>query len=73
MKHPEVIVLISCMAFLTSCESTDRAGQSKRAEKREMANRQAAQQQGRQDEAQQNLENAQRNVVNRDGNPMRGN
>lgn len=76
MKHLPLIGLVACAGLFAGCESTDTAGNSDRAEKRERANRLAAQQeqaQHPQDEAQQNLWNAQRNVVNRDGNPMRGN
>jgi heat shock protein HslJ len=72
MKHLQLIGLIACAAFATGCESTDTAGNSGRAEQREHARRLAAeQQQGSQDESQQNLQNAQRNTINRDGNPMR--
>lgn len=61
---------MTCVGLLAGCESTDMKADN-RAEKRELANRQAAQQQTPQDEAQQNLLSAQRNVLNRDGNPMR--
>jgi hypothetical protein len=73
MNYPEMVSLVVCAVFVTSCESTDTVG-SNRAEKRELANRAAAQQQQTQvDESQQNLSNAQKNTLNQDGNPMRGN
>ncbi len=55
----------------------DTAGNSNGAEQRALARKRAAQAEEAEhtphDEAQQNLWNAQQTVVNRDGNPMRGN
>ena len=75
MKHVPFMNLIACAALFAGCESTDMANGSKQSgtqeAKRLAALREERQQQAHQDEEQQNLWNAQGNVVNRDGNPNR--
>ena len=70
MKHLQLIGLIACTAVLADCESTDTASGGNQESKRLAALRQQRQNE-RQDEAQQNLWNAQENILNRDGNPVR--
>jgi hypothetical protein len=71
MNYPVVISLVACAVLVTGCASTDEEN-SNRAERHERVRRAAAQQeQAQQDEGQQNLESAQRNTINRDGNAMR--
>ena len=70
MKHLQLIGLIACTAVLAGCESTDTAGRGNQESKQLAALRQQRQNE-RQDEAQQNLWNAQENILNRDGNPVR--
>jgi hypothetical protein len=70
MKHLRLITSLVCLGLLAACESNDK-NELGRAEKREMAKRQAAQQrqaESPQDEAQQNLLRAQQNMINRDSN-----
>ena len=62
-----IISLVAATALTTACQTQD----SGRAEQRERAARAAAQAQAAPDESQQNLQQAQRNVVNRDGNAGR--
>ena len=77
MKYLRIFGWMACAGLLVSCESMDTADHSSGAEQRALARKQAAQAaeaaHTSQDEATQNLWNAQHNVVNRDGNPMRGN
>jgi hypothetical protein len=73
MKHLRLIALLVATGCVVACESTDESGLG-RAEKREMAKRQAARErqlESPQDEAQQNLRRAQQTMLNRDSNPMR--
>jgi len=77
MKPLQLSGLLVCAAFFVSCAETETASNSRGPGKSERAKRLAAQQQQSQheqpDEAQQNLWNAQRNVMNRDGSvPFRG-
>ena len=76
MKHLRLIGSVACAGLLASCESTEMAGNAA-GEQRALARQRAAQAEAAEhtphDEAQQNLWSAQQNVVNRDGNPMRGN
>ena len=74
MKHLRLTTLLLSTALLLACETNDQAGGAGRAEKREMAKRQAvAQRQAEspQDESQQNLYRAQQTMLNRDGNSTR--
>jgi hypothetical protein len=75
MKQLQVIGLIACVAFLASCASDETASNTNRKGRAEQTQRriaeQQATQQGQVDEGQQNLWNAQRDTLNRDGNPMR--
>jgi outer membrane PBP1 activator LpoA protein len=74
MKHLRLLSLLVCAGLLAACETNDNAGGPGRAEKREMAKRQAAQQRQQespQDEAQQNLWRTQQNMLNRDSNSTR--
>jgi hypothetical protein len=74
MKDLQFIALIACAAFLVSCESIDTAGNPNGRENQEAKRLAAVQQQSQQpppDEAQQNLWNAQQDILNRDGNPVR--
>ena len=77
MKHRRLIGWVACAGLLAGCESTDMAGNSNGAEQRSLARKRAAQAEAAEhtphDEAQQNLWSAQQNLLNRDGNPMRGN
>ncbi len=74
MKHLQFIALIACAAFFVSCETTDMAGNPSGGANQESKRLAAVQQQRQQpppDEAQQNLWNAQQDILNRDGNPVR--
>ena len=71
MKHLQLIGLIACTAVLAGCESTDTAGGGGNQESKRLAALRQQRQNERQDEAQQNLWNAQENILNRDGNPVR--
>lgn len=69
MKLFPFIGLIACAALFASCESTETAGTASsggRQEAKRLAALQQQQQQPPQDEAQQNLENAQQDNMNRD-------
>jgi hypothetical protein len=68
MKPFLIISLVAATALTTGCQSQDSGG---RAEERERAARAAAQGQETPDQSQQNLQRAQQNVVNRDGNASR--
>jgi hypothetical protein len=74
MKHLRLVVWAVCAGLIAGCESTDMAGNSNAAEQRALARQRAAQAEAAEhtpkDEAQQNLWQAQHDVVNRDGNPM---
>lgn len=75
MKHIRFMTSVACVTAFVGCESTDMANGSHpsgtQESKRLAALRQEQQQAAHQDEAQQNLWNAQGNLVNRDGNPNR--
>jgi hypothetical protein len=75
MKHVQFMSLIACAALFASCESTETANGTRpggtQETKRLAALREERQQQAHMDEGQQNLWNAQGNIVNRDGNPNR--
>jgi hypothetical protein len=71
MKQFFMISLVAAAALTTGCQSQSNAQNPGRAEQRETAARAAAAQQGSQDQSQQNLIQAQQNVVNRDGNASR--
>jgi hypothetical protein len=68
MKPFFIISLVAAITITTGCQTQDSGG---RAEQRERAARAAARAQGTPDESQQNLQRAQQNVVNRDGNASR--
>ena len=76
MKYLRLVGWVACAGLIAGCESTETAGNSNAAEQRALARKRAAQAEAAEhtprDEAQQNLWNAQHNVVNRDGNPMLG-
>jgi hypothetical protein len=77
MKPLQLSGLLACAAFFVSCAETEMASNNNGTGRSEQSKRLAAQQQQSQheqpDEAQQNLWNAQRNVMNRDGSvPFRG-
>jgi hypothetical protein len=77
MKPLQLSGLLVCAAFIVSCAETEMASNNNGTGRSEQAKRLAAPQQQSQheqpDEAQQNLWNAQRNVMNRDGSvPFRG-
>ncbi len=76
MKSLRLIGWLTCVGLLAGCENLDTAQNSAAADQRALAHKRAAQaaaaEHSPQDEAQQNLYDAQHNVVNRDGNPMRG-
>lgn len=75
MKHVQLLGLIACATFFAGCESTEMANGANscgtQETKRLAALRAQQQGQSQQNEAQQNLWNAQGNIVNRDGNPNR--
>ena len=69
MKYLQLISLVAAGTLLTACAGDEQIG---RTGQREQENRRVAQQRlGQTDEGQENLQNAQRDIVNRDGNPMR--
>jgi hypothetical protein len=69
MKHLQMMGLMASAALLVGCANDEQIG---RTGQKEQANRRVAQQQlGQVNETQDNLQNAQRDLVNRDGNPMR--
>lgn len=68
MKYLQFLSLVAALALSVGCASDEQMG---RTGQREQANREAAKQNLPSTE-QQNLQNAQRDVVNRDGNPARG-
>lgn len=70
MKQLQLIGLIACGAFLVGCESTQTAGMGNQERKR-LAAVQQQEQQPQPDEAEQNLQNAQQDILNRDSNPAR--
>jgi hypothetical protein len=70
MKHLQFIGLIACATFFASCESTDTAGRGTQESKR-LAALQRQRQHEQPDEAQQNLWNAQQDIMNQDGNAAR--
>jgi hypothetical protein len=70
MKHLQLIGLIACAIFFASCETTNTADRGNQEAKRLAALHQRSEQ-SPPDEAQQNLWNAQENIMNRDGNPAR--
>jgi hypothetical protein len=77
MKHVHLLALIAGTSLLVSCADTPTARNTHRTERSEESERVTAEQShsdqhGTPDEGQQNLWNAQRNVMNRDGNPVRG-
>jgi hypothetical protein len=67
MKHLQLIGLIVCAGLFASCESTDTAGRGNQESKR-LAALERQRQHEQPDEAQQNLWNAQQDIMNRDGN-----
>jgi hypothetical protein len=71
MKHLQLIGLIGCAIFFVGCESTQTAGRGTQEAKRLAAVQQERQRQAQTDEAQQNLWNAQQDIINRDGNASR--
>jgi hypothetical protein len=68
MKPFFIISLVAATALTTGCQSQDSGG---RAEQRERAARAAGQAQETPDQSQQNLQRAQQDVVNRNGNASR--
>jgi hypothetical protein len=70
MKRLQLITMIACLAFVVGCESTDTTGTGNQERKRLAAVQQQAQQ-AQPDESEQNLWNAQQDILNRDGNPAR--
>jgi hypothetical protein len=73
MKHLRLVGWVACAGLIAGCESTDTTGT---AEQRALARQRAAQANAAQytprDEAQQNLYNAQHNVIHRDGSVLAG-
>ncbi len=67
MKQFFVMSLVAATALTAGCESQNNAQNPGSAEQRAMAARAASQQQSG-DESQQNLRQAQQDVINRDGN-----
>jgi hypothetical protein len=72
MKYLQLIGLIACAASLVGCETTQTAGQGNAEEKRLAALEQRRQTESQMDESEKNLWNAQRDVLNRDGDASRG-
>lgn len=70
MNYLQWICLIICAPILTSCESTQTAGQGNQERKHLVAMQQWNQQRAA-DESEQNLWSAQESTINMDGNPMR--
>jgi hypothetical protein len=70
MKYLQWICLIICASILTSCESTQTAGDGNQ-ERKHLAAMREQNEQPQLDESEQNLWNAQQNTINMDGNPMR--
>ena len=67
MKHLQLIGLIACAIFFANCESTNTTGKGNQEAKR-LAALQQQNEQPQPDEAQQNLWNAQHDILTRDGN-----
>jgi hypothetical protein len=68
MKHSQLVSLIAGAALVVGCESTQTAGEGTQEQKRLAAlQEQRSQQQG--DESEQNLQNAQADLINRGTNP----
>jgi hypothetical protein len=70
MKRLQLIPMIVCLALVVGCESTDTTGTGNQERKRLAAVQQQAQQ-PQPDESEQNLWNAQQDILNRDSNPAR--
>ena len=70
MKYLQLIGLIACAIFFGGCESTQTAGRGNQESKR-LAALQRQRQHEQPDEAQQNLWNAQQDIMNQDGNASR--
>ena len=70
MKRLQLIGVIACGAFLVGCESTQTTGTGNQERKR-LAAVQQQEQQSQTDESEQNLWNAQQDILNRDSNPAR--
>jgi hypothetical protein len=70
MKRLQLIPMIVCLALVVGCESTDTTGMGNQERKRLAAVQQQAQQ-PQPDESEQNLWNAQQDILNRDSNPAR--
>ena len=68
MKHLQCVGLIASLALIAACETTQTAGAGNQERKR-LAALQQQQQQAQPDESEQNLSNAQRDIMNRDSNP----
>jgi hypothetical protein len=74
MKHVQMIGLIACVGFFAGCESAGTASNTNARGTQESKRLAALQQQRRQaqpDEAEQNLWNAQQDLMNQDGNAAR--
>jgi len=70
MKARSFVALLGCAVLLVGCETTDTAQGGNQEAKRRAAMEQQKQQSSL-DEAQTNLKDAQNDLINRDGNPMR--
>jgi len=70
MKARSFLTLLGCAVLLVGCETTDTAQGGNQEAKRRAAMEQQKQQSSL-DEAQTNLRDAQNDLINRDGNPMR--
>ena len=70
MKARSFVALLGCAVLLVGCETTDTAQGGNQEAKRRAAMEQQKQQSSL-DEAQTNLRDAQNDLINRDGNPMR--
>jgi hypothetical protein len=70
MKHLQLIGLIACLVFVIGCETTGTTGMGNQESKR-LAALKEQEQQVQPDEGDQNLWNAQQDVLNRDPSPAR--
>jgi hypothetical protein len=72
MKYVQLIGLSIWAALFVSCETTETTGTGNAEAKRLAALEERRQQEAQMDEAQKNLWNAERDILNRDGNPNAG-
>ena len=68
MRELQLVSVIASMAMFVSCESTQTAGQGNQEQKRRVVLQQQ-QAQPQPDESEQNLQNAQADIINRGTNP----